>query len=66
MNEARYNLTSVKNWEKYEATGDASLLNDIKPEEASAPYKGVLAWEGGAVEVILDINKLIDKIKENF
>jgi len=46
-----YSITSLKNWDKYEDTGDSEYLNDIKEEELREGGKFMLAWEGGAVKI---------------
>ncbi len=51
--------TSIENWDKYQATGDNALLNDVHywlekgarhGGKMDGSYKVVIAWEGGEVE----------------
>ncbi len=53
METEKYSITSPKNFEAFETTGNNKYLNDVRVEEIESGDKIVIAWEGGSIKVVI-------------
>ena len=51
METEKYSITSPKNFEAFETTGNNKYLNDVREIESGDEI--VIAWEGGSIKVVI-------------